>query len=88
MSTPEPAPTHIPYEITSKEKTETFTPDGRFETVWRIGFKAPEGAHSFIVIPDSQFQPALVDQAIQAELDKIVGVAQLGPQPHPDNLAE
>jgi hypothetical protein len=86
-----PAPTaaplhHIPYKITSQEKTETFTPDGRFQTVWRVGFEAPNGTHAFLQIPDAQYNPAEVDRQVQAQLDTIMGVHLLGELPHVENL--
>lgn len=81
------APEHIPYTVTSQEKTEKLTPDGRFENVWRIGFRGPSGVHSFVEVPEHQFTAANVDLMIEAELDTIMGVHGLGEQPHPDNLA-
>lgn len=80
-------PTHIPYEVTSQEKTEKLRPDGRFEEVWRIGFQAPNGTHAWIEVPITQFTPANVDAIIEQELETIMGVHNLGPQPHPTNAA-
>lgn len=84
---PAPKP-HTPYTITSQDKTETLTPDGRFVEVWRVTFEAPNGTHTFITVPVSEYSPANVDALIQHELDKIMGVHDLGPHPHPDNLAQ
>ena len=84
----ETAPDHIPYKITSQEKTQQLTPDGRFVDVWRIGYEGPNGYHSFVTIPVSEFEPAHVDSVIEAELDTIMSVHNLGPEPHPENLAE
>lgn len=78
---------HIPYTVTSQIKAETFTPDGRFMTVWRVGFEAPNGTHAYVEIPDATFTPAEVDRVIEQELDKIMGVHFLGENPHPDNAA-
>lgn len=80
-------PEHIPYSITSQIKSETFTPDGRFQVVWRVGFDGPHGLHSYVEIPDSVYSPAELDRRVQAELDRMVGAHELGPQPHPDNAA-
>lgn len=80
-------PEHIQYKITSQIKSETFTPDGRFMTVWRVGFEAPNGVHSYVEIPVAVFNPAEVDRVIEAELDTIMGVHGLGESPHPDNAA-
>lgn len=83
------APEHHPYKITSQEKTQTFTPDGRFVMVWRVGYESlTSHNHAFVEIPDSEYDPAHVDQVIQTELDTIEGVHELGPEPHPENLAE
>lgn len=83
-----PAPAHHPYKITSQEKTQTFTPDGRFVLVWRVGYESlTSHTHSFVEIPDSEYTPQRVDQIIQQELDAIEGTHQLGEQPHPENLA-
>jgi hypothetical protein len=86
---PEVPPTkaHIPYTITSQDKTETLTPDGRFVKVWRVTYEAPNGTHTFIEVPESEFTPANVDALIEAELDTIMGVHELGATPHPDNAA-
>lgn len=82
------APAHHPYKITSQEKTQTFTPDGRFVMVWRVGYESlTSHTHSFVEIPDSEYTPAKVDQVVQQELDAIEGTHELGEQPHPENLA-
>ena len=83
----EETPQHIPYKITAQEKTQQLTPDGRFVDVWRVSFEGPNGYHSFIEIPVSEFEPANVDRLIEVELDNIMGVHELGPQPHPENTA-
>lgn len=78
---------HIPYTITSQTKTQQLTPDGRFINVWRVTFEAPNGTHTFIEVPEPEYNAAQVDALIEAELDTIMGVHTLGEQPHPDNLA-
>jgi hypothetical protein len=84
----EGAPEHHPYTITSQEKTQEFTPDGRFIMVWKIGYESTTShVHAFVTIPDSERTPAHVDQVIQEELDKTEGIHELGPEPHPENLA-
>lgn len=89
MASPADAPDHHPYKITSQEKTQTFTADGRFVMVWRVGFESlTTHTHAFVEIPDTEFTPARVDQIIQEDLDNIEGVHQLGDEPHPDNLAD
>ena len=85
---PEPPKEHIPYTITSQDKTETLTPDGRFVKVWRVTYEAPNGTHTFIEIPEAEYTPANVDRLIEADLETIMGVHALGAQPHPENLAE
>lgn len=83
------APEHHPYKITSQEKTQTFTPDGRFVMVWRVGFEdLTTHTHAFVEIPDTEYTPARVDQVIQEDLDNVVGTSELGAEPHPENLAE
>ena len=88
MASPAPAPDHIPYKITSQEKTQQLTPDGRFVDVWRVSFEAPNGTHTYIEIPVSEYDPATVDSKIEEELETIMGVHELGPEPHPENAAE
>lgn len=88
MAGPGETPEHIPYKITSQEKTQTFTPDGRFVTVWKVGFESlVSHNHAFIEVPDTEYTPATVDQMIEAQLDTVEGVHNLGPEPHPDNAA-
>lgn len=83
-----PAPPHIPYKITAQEKTQQLTPDGRFVDVWRISFESAEtGYHSFIEVPIGEYNAANVDRLIEVELENIHGVHELGPEPHPENLA-
>lgn len=82
------APAHIPYHITSQEKTQTFTADGRFVTVWKVGIESDVSHnHTFIEVPDVEYTPARVDQLAQEELDRVEGVHTLGAEPHPENLA-
>ncbi len=88
MASPNTEPSeHIPYTITSQTKTQQLTPDGRFINVWRVTFEAPNGTHTFIEVPEPEFNPANVDRLIEQELDTIMGVHTLGEEPHPDNLA-
>lgn len=82
-------PEHIPYKITSQEKTSTLTPGGGgFQEVWRVTFEAPNGVHSFIEVPVTEWSSASVDAKIEEELETIMSIHELGPEPHPDNLAE
>lgn len=82
------APPHHPYKITSQEKSQTFTPDGRFQLVWKVGYESlTTHTHSFVEIPDTEYTPVRVDQIVEQELDAIEGTHQLGEQPHPENLA-
>lgn len=81
------APDFHPYTITNQEKTQTLAPGGRFINVWRVDFEAPNGVHTFIEVPVSEYTPERVDQLIQQELDGIMGVHELGDEPHPANLA-
>lgn len=78
---------HIPYHVTSITKENTFTPDGRFVLIRHVGYETDDGKyHSFIDIPDAEADPARVDQVIQEDLDKVMGIHELGPEPHPENL--
>jgi hypothetical protein len=88
MAEPVTPPEHIPYKITSQEQTQQLTPDSRFINVWRVSFEGPNGYHSFIEVPEAEYEPARVDELIEAQLEKIIGVHELGPEPHPDNAAE
>ena len=84
----EEPPAHIPYKVISQEKTQQLTPDGRFVDVWRVAFQDEAGHHSFIEVPVNEYTPANVDRLIEQELDTIMGVHELGPEPHPENTAE
>lgn len=87
MSTPASAKPHIPYKVGTPEKTQTFEGAGGLKTVWHVPFEAPNGTHAYVDVPDNLFTAAYVDQLIETELERIMGVHALGPQPHPDNLA-
>lgn len=78
---------HIPYTITAQEQREELTPDGRFIEVWNVSFEAPNGTHSSVKVPVTEYTPAQVDQLIQAQLQTVMGVHALGEEPHPENLA-
>lgn len=79
---------HIPYNVTGQEKTRVLAAGGQFVEVWRISFEAPNGTHAYVDVPLKEYNPARVDQRIEAVLDNIMGVANLGAQPHPTNLAQ
>lgn len=79
-------PDHIPYTITSQQLTESLTTDGRFVKVWRVSYEAPNGTHAFIEVSESEYTPANVDLLIEHELEKVMGIHDLGRSPHPDNL--
>ena len=81
------APEHIPYKITHQEKTSVLTPYNLFQEVWRVHYEWGKGQHSYIEVPVTEYTPAEVDQKIQEELESANGVQNLGPEPHPDNLA-
>lgn len=87
-ATEPPAP-HIPYKVTSQEKTTTFTPDGRFVVVWKIYYEWPEGGvHAYVEVPENEYTPGNVDAKIEEALENVKGSHELGAQPHPENLAE
>lgn len=89
MAAPAEAPKpHIPYQITGQEKTQTLTPGGVFTDVWRVMFVTDNGTHSYIEVPLNEYTPGNVDRIIENELENIVGVHELGPEPHPENAAE
>jgi len=83
-----PAPEHIPYKITAQEKTQRLGQNGVFEDVWRVSYVGPRGVHSSIEVPVEEYEPAEVDRKIEAELENVTGVHELGPEPHPENTAE
>jgi hypothetical protein len=81
--------TFHPYQVTSQERKTVFSSGGQFREVWRVGFEDKEnGYHDYVEIPVAQYTPVNVDNAIQAELDSISGVHELGEEPHPENAAE
>jgi hypothetical protein len=83
------SPEHIPYRIVAQEKTQQLSPAGIFQDVWKVSFEVPSvGVHSFIEVPVNEYNPANVDAKIQEEADAITGTHSLGPEPHPENLAE
>jgi hypothetical protein len=85
----EAVPDHIPYKITSTEKTSSLAPGGNgFQEVWRVTYEGPNGTHSFVEVPVAEFTPQRVDELIAEEVENISGVHELGPEPHPENLAE
>lgn len=86
MSAQEPPRPHIPYKVGTPEKTETFGANG-LEVIWHIPYTGPNNSKGWVNIPDHDYTPAEVDRRIEAELDKVVGVLALGPQPHPENAA-
>ena len=80
-------PEHIPYHVDSVQKQDDLQPGGRFVEVYEVHFTGPSGTPDSVRIPVAQAQPAQVDQVIQARLEQLEALHQLGPQPHPDNLA-
>ena len=78
---------HVPYKITSQEKTQKFEPNNTFQEVWRVTYEGPENYHSFVDVPATQYNAATVDQLIEQELESVMEVHNLGEQPHPENLA-
>lgn len=88
MAPPDQPQKHIPYKITGQERDADFTPGGGLKPIWHVTFEAPNGTQAYIDVPDNLYTPAYVDQLIEAELERIMGIHSLGPQPHPDNLAQ
>lgn len=82
-----PPPPHIPYKVLTQTKRRTLLNGVTWADAYEITFQGPNGAVSQIEVPADHYTPSYVDQLIEAELENIVGVQQLGPQPHPDNLA-
>lgn len=88
MSTiPGPAPEHIPYTTDPPQTRDELMAGGRFVKVVEVHFTGPNGITDSITLPVDQATPAEVDRQIQARLDQLTQIHQLGPQPHPDNLA-
>lgn len=84
---PGPIPEHIPYTVDPPTTRDELVSGGRFVKVVEIHFTGPNGISDSVTMPVDQATPAAVDQAIQARLDQLTQIHQLGPQPHPDNLA-
>lgn len=79
---------HIPYEIVgAPRETQTFGPSNQLEDILEITFRGPKGGIYTVSVPVTQADPASIDQAIQAKLDTIEAIHELGPKPHPDNAA-
>jgi hypothetical protein len=78
---------HIPYTITAKEERETLLPGGSFAKVWNLYVEGPHGEHFKVTLPDRELNAANADLVIQDKLHALNDVHDLGPQPHPDNLA-
>ena len=80
-------PEHIPYTVDAITEHEDLQPGGRFVKVLEIHYTGPRGTAGSVTIPSDQATPGEVDRQIQAKLDTVVGIHELGPQPHPENLA-
>ena len=83
---PEPKP-HIPYRVDPPTTRDELMPGGRFQKVVEVHFQGPSGIHDSIVVPVEEAHPAQVDRLIQQRLDHLTAIHQLGPEPHPENLA-
>lgn len=88
METPTVAPPHIPYKVVHQEETKQLTRGNRFIQVWRVEVEDNAGHYISIEVPESEYNPARVDQLIEEKLEAVNGVHELGPEPHPDNAAE
>ena len=89
MSTvnPDHIPEHIPYTVDPPTTRDELLPGGRFVKVVEVHFTGPNGISDSVTVPVDQADPANVDRLIQSRLDQLTSIHQLGPQPHPDNLA-
>jgi len=82
----EPQPFH-PYTVTGVRPTSHLTNAGTFQDVVEVHFETPEGRYGMVRVPARAATPAHVDNMIQAHLDNLHGIHQLGVQPHPENAA-
>jgi hypothetical protein len=73
--------------VNAQRSTQTLTNAGHFEDTHEVHFTSDNGNSGMVRVPAAKFTPGNVDQAIQDHLQNIEGVAQLGAEPHPDNLA-
>lgn len=81
------APEHHPYRVLSQTKRRTLINGQTWGDAYEVTFRsAKSGTIATVEIPAEHYTPAYVDQVIEAELDNVEGVHQLGPQPHPDNI--
>jgi hypothetical protein len=88
VSTPEgETPQHIPYKVTAQGESQTFNGQG-LTAVWETTFEAPNGVTGTVKLPMNGLTAAAVDAAIEEQLDTIMSIHELGPEPHPENLAE
>lgn len=78
---------HHPYTIISQAHGEELDASGRFIPTWTVMFSGPNGTTASVKIPDAQYTAAHVDREIQGVLDRVMGVHDLGPAPHPENHA-
>lgn len=76
---------HHPYTILTQSHGEDLNAAGVFVETWTYTAQGPDGTTVQVKMPATQVTPAAVDAAIQAKLDLVHEVGQLGPQPHPDN---
>lgn len=81
------APEHIPYKVDHVAEHEDLMPGGRFRKVTEVHYTGPHGHTGSVAIPTEMAHPGEVDRQIQAKLDHVVGIHELGPQPHPENRA-
>lgn len=74
-------PLHIPYTISFQEEHDKLMPGGQFQRVWTVTFLGPSGTTASVDVPETDYNPANVDALIQAKLQNIESVHQLGLAP-------
>lgn len=79
---------HVPYKVVSVHETQTFGPTNSLEDVLEVTFTTDRGGRYTVRVPMAAAEPGAVDRAIQEKLDTVEAIHGLGPEPHPDNLAE
>lgn len=78
---------HIPYKVLRQGESQTFNGQGLTE-VWEVTFEAPNGVTGTVKVPLANRNAAAIDAAIEEQLDQIMEIDSLGPEPHPENAAE
>lgn len=71
----------IPYTVLSQDQSDELAANGTFVDTWRIVYQGPSGTTGTVKVPANQYSPAVVDAAIQAQLQNVETVHALGSVP-------